>query len=585
MPRKAARWIMRAILCLLFLWPVTARGSADAPAVFVNDARPSVQVAARAEYLLDASGTVRYEDIADNRLPFQRHTRDSFQFSFNKAALWIKCRIAPADPEEAGAVRSRRSLLVLDNAALGSVMLWVPVIKDGANDVMVLSGGWQHGVQNQTYPFLYPTFVLPDSIDASRPVLIRVATPFSLQFRATLYTFDDFQKNSVILFLIVGFCAGILIAMLIYNFVLYLFIHDRRYLYYILYVFFLLLWQCTLFGLFPYFHVSISKWLLQYINVLALSMMFFAIVFAIVYLKTKKTAPRHDVILKAMAAGTVILIPIAAIQQSMTTTLLTYLMAQLNIVVVFTSAVSALRSGFKPARYYLIAVGVLLIAATIFLLKYYGLVPNNPFTMHIVLFGSTVESILLSSALGYHIRVMREEEQALREREKNLQAISVTDELTGLFNRRFLNAALIKEVAAARRSSAPLCLVMMDVDYFKDFNDTYGHLEGDQVLVVLGRLLTQVLREEDIACRYGGEEFATILHNADIKAALEAAERIRSRFEATPFQPGGGKTVCMTISIGVAVLLPDENPEQLLWRADQALYQAKQSGRNRICSA
>jgi len=126
---------------------------------------------------------------------------------------------------------------------------------------------------------------------------------------------------------------------------------------------------------------------------------------------------------------------------------------------------------------------------------------------------------------------------------------------------------------------------MMDVDYFKDFNDTYGHLEGDQVLVALGRLLTQVLREEDIACRYGGEEFATILHNADIKAALEAAERIRFRFEATPFQPGGGKMVSLTISIGVAVLLPDENPEQLLWRADQALYQAKQSGRNRICSA
>jgi len=583
MARDAARWIGGTIICLLVLWPIMASGSAEAPVVRWSEASPSIEVARHAEYLLDDSAALRYEDIIRSRLPFQRHTRDSFQFSFRKAALWIKCRIAPSDPGDAPSGRSRRSLLVFDNVALGSVTLWIPVIKDGKNEVVQLAGGWQQGVNSQEYPFLYPTFVLPENIDASRPVLIRVATPFSLQFRATLYTYTAFQKTGSMLFLIVGFCAGILIAMLLYNFILYLFIRDKHYIYYILYVFFLLMWQCTLFGLFPYFHASLRGQLLPYINVLALGMMFFAIVFAIVYLKTNKTAPRHDVLLKGIAAAALILIPIVVIRQSLTTTILVYLLAQLGVVAVFTSAVSSLRSGFKPAGYYLFAVSILLVAGTIFLFKYYGLLPNNSFTMHIVLFGSAIESVLLSSALGYRIRIMREEEQALRERERNLQAISVTDELTGLFNRRFLNAALIKEIAAVRRSRTALSLAMMDVDHFKEFNDTYGHLAGDQALVELGGMLTQILREEDIACRYGGEEFAAILHNADISAAQDVAERIRSRFARAAFQSGGGKAVYMTISIGVAQLRPDENPDELLSRADQALYQAKQSGRNRVC--
>jgi len=571
-PMIFPRLLRMMIALALLAWAATPAAAAT-PVLSITPANPSAQIAPRAEVLLDASDALGYEDIARDGLPFQRHTKNSFQYSFTKATLWIKCRIAAS---------AHRSFLVFDNAALAQITIWVPIVKNGAPDILVLTGGWQSDRQESEYPFLYPTFVLPENIDDSRPVMIRVATPYALQFRAILYSADTFRENSFILFLIVGFCAGILVAMLLYNLILYIFIRDKNYLYYILYVFFLLLWQCVLFGLIQYFWPQAGGWMIKYITVFASGMMVFTMIFAIVFLDTARTAPRHDLVLKGLALLTVISIPVVFARQIWIGHFLAYFIGQIGIIAVFTAAVSSLRSGFKPAGYYLIAVSVFLLAALVFLFKFYGWIPTNSFTMHAVLFGSAAESILLSCALGYRFRAMREEEQHLREREKNLQTITVTDELTGLFNRRFLNAALIKEIAAARRGKTSLSLLMMDVDHFKNFNDTYGHLEGDQALVTLGKVMMQILREEDIACRYGGEEFVAILRNADKSAALDVAERIRSHFQQMALT--SGKTVRLTVSIGATELQPQDSPDQFLFRADQALYHAKKTGRNRVCS-
>jgi len=572
------------ILCLVLLWAITAQAG-EAPPIRVGGAVPAVEIASQSEYLLDYSGRLQYQDILSSGQPFQRHTKYSFQFSFKRATLWFKCRIAPADSGDETALASRRSFLVFDNAALGAVTLYVPVILDGKPDLIEFHGGWRQGEKSRKFPFLYPTFVLPDNLDASRPVVVRVATPYALQFRATLYTIDAFRKMSFVLFLIVGFFAGILIAMILYNLALYLFIRDRQYLFYITYIGFLLLWQCVLVGLFQYIWPPLGAFLMSGIPVFAALMMIFAVSFGIVFLNTPKTAPRHDKLLKGLAVFIGTIIALVLLRQLWLGNLLSYLSGQVVSVVLFTAALSSLRSGFRPALFYLIAFGVFLLCAFVFFFKFYGLIPNNTFTMHIVIFGSAAEAVLLSFALGYRIRIMQEEEEQLRERERDLEAISVTDELTGLFNRRFLNPALVKKTAAARRSGTRLSLLMLDVDHFKDFNDTYGHPEGDKVLAALGGLLIQTLREEDIACRYGGEEFVVILHNADLNAAMEAAERIRAGFEKISFRPDPKKEIFATVSIGAAELLPQETPEQLLFRADQAMYQAKQTGRNRICSA
>lgn len=574
-------------LCLQVLIAVLLTGTAWAgdgqTAVGVGPERPVVELAGQAEYLLDPAGTLRYEEIARGSLPFVRHARDSFQFSFQRAALWIRCPIAPAEPGGEAPLITRRSFLAFDNAALGSVTLWVPVVREGQSDTVKLSGGWQAGGEKDEFPFLYPLFALPEQIDPARPVIIRVATPYALQFRATLYSLDAFRESSFILFLIIGFCSGILVAMLLYNLVLYLYMRDRHYIYYILYVFFLLAWQCVLFGLVSYFWPTLGEHLMAWSVLFAILMMVFAVVFAIVFLDTARTAPRHDRLLKGLAAFMGAIVLLIVLRQLWLANLMAYLAGQAGTVLLFTSALSSLRSGFRPALYYLVAVGVFLSTAVIFLCRFYGLLPNNSFTMHIVIFGSAAEAILLSFALGYRFRLMREEEALLRAREKSLEAISVKDELTGLFNRRFFNASLVKKVAAARRSDTPLSLLMMDVDRFKLFNDTYGHPEGDRVLSALGVLATASLREEDIACRYGGEEFVVILHNADRPAAQEVAERIRAECENRAVQPGKRQAVHVTVSIGIAQLEPGETAEDFLLRADQALYRAKQAGRNRIC--
>ena len=156
---------------------------------------------------------------------------------------------------------------------------------------------------------------------------------------------------------------------------------------------------------------------------------------------------------------------------------------------------------------------------------------------------------------------------------------SIRDELTGLYNRRFLMSRLHEEFERARRQGSSLGLLMMDLDNFKDVNDEYGHQVGDQVLRSVAQTLAGILREYDIAGRYGGEEFVVVSVETGIDDLVRLAERIRARIESAVHCKVPG--VRITISIGVASLADDDTPETLLKRADDALYRAKNEGRNR----
>ncbi|HQI73740.1 MAG: GGDEF domain-containing protein [Smithella sp.] len=574
--------ILSIVILFSLIVPSFVQANSIASVISVSDDNPIVEIAEHSEYLQDNSNTLRYKDIAQSPLPFQQHSKSSFKLS-RKATLWCKFHISGIGNQDAQTITNHPLYLMFDNTILGSIKLYIPVIKNNATDTIELKGGWMEGAESSEIRFLYPTFVLPDNLDKSRAILLSISGPYDARFRATLLNGNAFREKISISILILGFCAGILVAMLLHNLLLYLYTRDKSYIYYVFYVFFLLTWQCILFGLFRFFWLSFGNLTSNYVLIFAAGATLFAALFAKTFLKTVKTAPRHDVVLQGIAVLAMVIILLCIFQFLGIGNNLVYLLAQISTVVIASAAIASLRSGFRPAFYYLIAISLLLIAAVIFFMRFYGLLPNNVFTRHAMLFGSSVESVLLSLALGYRFRLMRDEEQKLRMNQEKLQAISVTDELTQLFNRRYLNASLQQKIHETRRSNTPLSVLMMDVDHFKNFNDTYGHPEGDKVLSALSKLLVQVLRGEDIACRYGGEEFVTILHNTDKNTAFDIAERIRSGFEKTPFNPVGDKIIHVTISIGVAQLLPDDNPEQLLVRADQALYEAKKSGRNRIC--
>ena len=533
------RFLWTAVLGFLG-WVCGVSVSVAAPPVAaLSEKTPRIEIAAHAEYHLDPSGSLRYEDVAAGSIPFQSHAGNSFQFSFRKAVLWIKCRLALPPRTEDGDM-GRQAVLVFDNATLGSLTLYIPVLNRGVPETVVLKGGWQNGRDSRELPFLHPTFMMPGNLDDTRPVFIRVETPFSLQFRATYYTHSAFRESSFLLFTVIGFCVGILVAMILYNLVLYTFVHEKQYVYYILYVLFLLLWQSALFGIVPYFWPSVGAVMISYSSVFAALMMIFAMAFAMAFLETARRAPRHHLLLKGLAVCYLGIIALVFLQYRWIANVAVSLGGQAATVAVFTAALGSLRSGFKPARYYLLAVTVFLCTALVFIFKFYGLVPNNTLTMHAMLFGSAAEAILLSFALGNRIRIIQEEGMVLRAREKSLTEMVVTDELTGLFNRRFFIATLEKRIAEAARSNEPLALLVMDVDNFKRFNDTYGHSEGDIILKTLGKIVLRNLREGDVACRYGGEEFVVVLNRADLNTAADVAERIRVRFEQEAFEPRRG---------------------------------------------
>jgi diguanylate cyclase len=193
---------------------------------------------------------------------------------------------------------------------------------------------------------------------------------------------------------------------------------------------------------------------------------------------------------------------------------------------------------------------------------------------------------------------MRETNKALEERltlskseicnlQQSLEAIraeSLTDPLTGLGNRKYFDRMIEMEVQNAQAAGEPLSLLMFDIDHFKSFNDSYGHLTGDQVLRLVGLSLKQTIKGRDITARYGGEEFAVVLPNTALRQALTVADHIRRAVMAKELKKKSTGELLgrVTISVGVSLLKPGDDTDSLIERADACLYAAKRNGRNRV---
>ncbi|MDR7193144.1 GGDEF domain-containing protein [Luteimonas terrae] len=194
--------------------------------------------------------------------------------------------------------------------------------------------------------------------------------------------------------------------------------------------------------------------------------------------------------------------------------------------------------------------------------------------------GSALDELIgqLAEQLGLAIANLQ-----LRE---TLRTQSLRDPLTGLFNRRYLEESFVRELQRCDRRGLPLSVLMLDVDHFKRFNDTYGHAAGDALLGQIGRQIQAGVRAEDIACRYGGEEFTVVLPELDAPGALVRAEQIRRAVELATVQHLGQQLGPVTMSIGIATFPVDGlTPELLLQLADATLYRAKAEGRNRVLHA
>lgn len=169
------------------------------------------------------------------------------------------------------------------------------------------------------------------------------------------------------------------------------------------------------------------------------------------------------------------------------------------------------------------------------------------------------------------------------ELQEDLRNQSIRDSLTGLYNRRHLEFSFERELSRAARRNAPVGVIMLDIDYFKDFNDAYGHLVGDEILRLIGDFLQTNLRKEDISCRYGGEEFLIILPDTGTHDCLRISEKLRKGIRKISIKTNEGEISDISLSMGIAVF-PDHGKgiTELIEAADKALYQAKKGGRGRV---
>ena len=201
---------------------------------------------------------------------------------------------------------------------------------------------------------------------------------------------------------------------------------------------------------------------------------------------------------------------------------------------------------------------------------------------------STREMRDTNKALEERLTLSRSEISNLQQSLEAIRAESLTDPLTGLGNRKYFDRSIETAVQNALENGEPLSLLMFDIDHFKSFNDSYGHLTGDQVLRLVGMSLKQTIKGQDITARYGGEEFAVVLPNTALRQALTVADHIRRAVMAKELKKKSTGEILgrVTISVGVSMLKPGDDTDSLIERADACLYAAKRNGRNRvICEA
>jgi len=206
---------------------------------------------------------------------------------------------------------------------------------------------------------------------------------------------------------------------------------------------------------------------------------------------------------------------------------------------------------------------------------------TRAFSLEMLPWGLAFAIISTFTAVSYGRR--REAMAALRASEQRFKEMSITDELTGLYNSRHFFNQLKAEVERTDRYGHPLTLLMLDLDNFKQYNDAFGHLSGDRVLAETGNIIKKSIRSTDSAYRYGGEEFVVILPESGGQESLYIAERIRRSFESEEVFAHKRDDLRVTASIGVAQYIAGEELSAFIKRVDQNMYAAKNAGKNRIC--
>ncbi len=578
----------------------------------------SVNLGAYAMEVEDPEGKLSLTDLVggSQKKKWKRIKGTTVNHGFTSSVFFIKVSLKSRDTEPVDTVLEIAYPLI-DH-------IKVDFIRNGH-----MAEGYLFG---DNYPFsarivAHRNFIVPVRLTPGESVdmVFRVKTRSSMQVPLTLSSEKSFIQRSQLQDLCYGLYYGIMLAMVVYNLFVFISVREVTYFYYVLYVCSMAAFLLTLNGFsYQYFWPEYTWWNEQITAASIGSVVLFAHLFTRKFLDLPGWKPWINQLSIYLAVFLFLHLTVCFIVPYNVIIFPVIVIAVCMILLSLVAAVVLWAGGYTAARYYTLSWFAMLLGGAVLALNKLALVPRNVFTENALQIGSAVEVLLLSFALADRLsrektvrydaqrKALKHEQLArtaqamalelekeanenlemnvrMRTRElevmnERLRELSTTDSLTGLKNRRYFNEIYYREYNRAIREKTPLSCLIMDIDHFKRINDSYGHLLGDECLKDVAQTIqAQLMRENDFLSRYGGEEFCVLLTSTGEEGALQVAENIRFCVENLQVVKNG-ESVPITISIGVASTVPvhKKNAEILLNQADEALYQSKALGRNRV---
>lgn len=608
-------------------------GHSTVPAetIVVDDSTPSLTIGPQVEFLEDTSGTYGiYDVLAKPESDWENCSSETINFGYTNSAYWLKLsfkniRNAPV-----------RRLIEIAYPVLDYIDLFYTK-RQKVNKSFKMGDKYpfeKRGIKHRNY--IIPLELKPYE---TTDLVIRVQTNSSMQIPIFMETEYELLEKSQSRLLEFGFYYGIMLVMAVYNLFVFISVREKTYLYYVVYVSAMCLFVASLNGIsYQYIWPSSIWWNDQTIIVSLAGVLLFALLFSRNFLNLAASSPRVDRLAGHMILYHFIFLIISFNIQYRYAIILVIVNSVIVIFSIFCIGIYRLKKNSLSAKFFLTAWGALFFGGLILAFNKLGFLARNAFTENALQFGSAAEVVLLSIALAERLNSEKKEryeaqqislenekransaqnkslqhEKEAREAhelalltqkkanetlEKNvylrtkeleqanakLKDLSITDGLTKLNNRRYFNEIYPNEFMRAFREKTPLSFLIIDIDHFKQFNDQFGHLTGDDCLKTVAQAIkSRLQRDNDFIARYGGEEFCVLLPNTKEEGAVRVAESIREHIQDLLFQVNGEK-IQITVSIGISTEIPVDKSEanRLLSMADKALYQSKADGRNRI---
>lgn len=615
-------WIARLRLLVLVFWVLLPGGMAAAHAASAGalDVAPMplpvLSLTHHVATLEDPGGRLTLQDVLRPELAARfasgHPAAEAFNHGITPSAWWFRITLRNPLPQ------AQQRLLEVGYARLSQVSLH-QLLPDGS--VHTVDTGVTAPFASR--PLAHRFFVFPITLapGSEQTLYLRVQSLTAFIVPLRLWEPQAFHHQARNDYLAQAWYLGMATAMVLFNLLLFVRLGDRIYIHYVAFALCMAFAVAAQNGLVKEFLPLQAPWWSDLASTFGYSL---AIATGLQFMRhmlgTAHTQPLWDRVLRPLVAFFV-LSPVVFVWTGQTfipSAAVVYLGA---VLVAVATALRGVWQRQRSAYFFMAAFGLLALGAMANAVRAMGLLPTNGLTANAMQIGSALEMVLLAFALADRFNEMRREkagiqkkllttqqtlidnlrqseqvlEQRVQERTQELQqlnqklaALSMTDGLTGIANRRHFDEILATEWHRAQRSGQPLTLALLDVDWFKSYNDHYGHLAGDECLRSIAHVLAQsAVRSGDLVARYGGEEFAFLAPDTDAAGVVEVAHRIQATLAQLALPHGPSAYQHVTVSIGLASVVPSlhDTPDTLVRLADQALYRAKTEGRNRIVLA